>query len=121
MSAMPLSDTNFKSERYFCWLRRRLPQRMYNNTPRRLRLAPLTWDSSTNKFQFTLFLKFEFHCHLNIIFDLKWYKRNIAKLVVIYGRASVMNFSTEAIASRVCGTTSIFTPLNDASMLALLV
>jgi hypothetical protein len=30
--------TNSKSKRYFCWHRRRLPQRMYN-TPRRLLLA----------------------------------------------------------------------------------
>jgi hypothetical protein len=66
MSAMPLSDTNSKSKRYFCWQR----SPAYNlkvtrawvvvgflnvllNTPRRRRLAPLIGDSSTNEFRFT--------------------------------------------------------------------
>jgi hypothetical protein len=37
---MGICYTNSKSKRYLCWLRRRLPQRMYN-TPRRLLLAAL--------------------------------------------------------------------------------
>jgi hypothetical protein len=34
-------------------------------------LAPMKRDSSTNEFQFTALLKFEFHCRLDIIFDLE--------------------------------------------------
>jgi hypothetical protein len=47
-----LKGMRFRSKRYLCWQRRRLPQRIYN-TPRRLLLAPLKRDSSTNEFQFT--------------------------------------------------------------------
>jgi hypothetical protein len=39
--------------------------------PRRLFLALLTQDSSTNEFQFTALLKFEFYCRRDIIFDLE--------------------------------------------------
>jgi hypothetical protein len=55
----PYTYTNSKSKRYFCWRRCRLPRRMYN-TPRRLRLAPLKWDSSTNEFQFTAYCNSSF-------------------------------------------------------------
>jgi len=41
------------------------------NTPRRLLLAPLLRDSSTNDFQFTAFLEIEFHYRLDIIFNLE--------------------------------------------------
>jgi hypothetical protein len=34
-----LKGMRFRSRRYLCWCRRLLPQRMYNNTPRRLLLA----------------------------------------------------------------------------------
>ena len=51
MEDLLLIPTISKSKRYLCWRCCRLPQRMYN-TSRRLRLAPLKRDSSTNEFQF---------------------------------------------------------------------
>ena len=41
-------------------------------------------DSLTNEFQFTAFLKFEFHCRLDIIFDFKSELHQFAILLCKY-------------------------------------